>query len=436
MMLRKPKNVLLLVIDCLRADFVYEAQEAHIPNITQLRNEGYSFLNTIASTTTTTPSFASILTGLYPFEHGVRSLSGYRLKNEIVTFPEILKENGYTTYAEITGPVAEEVGLARGFDEYNHRNKEKTIHSDWGSDLLHRFESHYKAPWFVLLHVFSLHVPRIVISDCDHKDYGRTVYGRALASVDEYLGRLIDNLDDNTLVVLTADHGEQIAYSRFDYLGNMAIAKVVRLLKKRGVPSTALAKGTRGFLAAHGRGMYKRMKGYLVGHGSSIYDVLVRVPLIFCDHDRVPVGESAVQIRQIDTFPTIMDLIGVKHKVRVTGESVMPIITGSSSAHRDAYMEAVGVIIPRKDQWRAGIRIDDKYKYIYSPFSQDPEEELYCLESDPAEKQNVAIGNGDLVRLFKRKIEELGTEQLVGEEMDEEGQDKIRERLRSLGYLD
>jgi len=69
------QDVLLMVIDCLRADHVYEKGRSYIPTIDGLREMGFSFLNTIATTTTTTPSFSNLLTGLYPFETGIRSHS-------------------------------------------------------------------------------------------------------------------------------------------------------------------------------------------------------------------------------------------------------------------------------------------------------------------------------------------------------------------------
>src|SRR3989344_1165321 len=103
-------NILLIVVDCLRADHAYE-NKAHIPTIKNIMKNGYSFLNTMSSTSTTTPSFASLLTGLYPFENGVRSHSGYSLKKGAKTIQKILKQNGYHTYAEVTGPLTGETGL-------------------------------------------------------------------------------------------------------------------------------------------------------------------------------------------------------------------------------------------------------------------------------------------------------------------------------------
>ena len=420
-MTKKQKNILFIVIDCLGADFVYKEGKTYIPTIKKLKDNGYSFLNTIASTTTTTPSFASLLTGLYPFQSGVRSHSGYSLKNDVKTIPEILKENGYNTYAEVTGPLTKEIGLSKGFDEYNFRSEKETIHKKFGYDLIKKFDKYYKSPWFVLLHIWSLHEPRIVIKECKSKKYGETLYGRALASIDKYLEKLVNKIDENTLIIITGDHGEQICYSIFDRFWKKARSFIFKILKKCGIKKVHFAKGIRKF---H------------IGHGYSVYDVLIRVPLIFYNKDIVPNGKSSEQIRHIDIFPTILNILDIKYPKDIEGESLVPLMNGKTIQSKDAYMEAVGIIIPNKDEWLAGLRVNNKYKYIYSPFRQDFEEELYDLENDPTEKQNIAQKNKDLIALFRKKIEEMKTEKLTGEKLTEEDQKRIRERLKDLGYMD
>ncbi len=210
----RQRNLLILVIDCLRADFVYEKGLAHTPVIDRLARDGFGFLNAISTTTTTTPSFASLLTGKYPFEHGVRSHSGYRLSESAPTLAEMLRQGGYHTYAEMSGPLVQQVGLAKGFSAYNLRTRKETIHRDWGQQLLRKFDGYFQEPWFVLLHVWSLHRPRQVIPECREAKFGNTDYGRALSSIDAYLDALFERVPEDTVVVLTGDHGEDIVWGR------------------------------------------------------------------------------------------------------------------------------------------------------------------------------------------------------------------------------
>lgn len=412
-------NVLLVVVDCLRADAVYDHM-AIIPTMKKLRQSGFSFLNAITSSTTTTPSFASLFTGLYPFEHGVRSLSGYRLSNKTVTFPEIMREAGYHTYAEVTGPMVEEAGFAERFDEYHCREPHRTIHTDWGHHFIEKVRDHYKEPWLVLLHVWSLHQPRIVSSKCESRRFGHSLYARAVSSVDHYLGRLAQHIGENTLTVVTGDHGEQIARSPIDSLIKKLGRKAYKKLRYHSLIDLHFSKG---------------MRHFHVGHGHGVYDSLVRIPLIFHNEKLIPPGQSPCQVRHFDLFPTIMDLIGIGHP-KITGRSLVPIMMERVEANRDVYLEAAGTVIPTKDEWLEGIRVDNTYKYIHSPFRADFKEELYLLRNDPKEKHNVANRHPNVVAGLRKKIASIKTTSATGEKVDEEDQELLLNRLRALGYID
>jgi len=417
----KKQNILLIIIDCLGADFVYKKGNSYIPTIDKIKKEGFFFTNTIATTTTTTPSFASFLTGLYPFQNGVRSHSGYSLKKDIKTFPEILKENGYNTYAEVTGPLGKEIALSKGFDKYNYRLKKEIIHSEFGNKLIEKLKNEYKSPWFLMLHIWSLHEPRIVIDQCRSKKYGNTKYGRALASIDVYLSRLLKEIDDDTLVIIIGDHGEYIANSKIDKFWKTLRFRSFRIMKKIGLIKKPFALG---------------VKNFHISHGYSVYDKLLRIPLIFYNKKLVKPGNTEKQVRQIDIFPTIFDILKIEFKNEIEGISLFPLIYGKDIKTKDAYVEAVGIVIPNKDEWLAGLRIDNKYKYIYYPFRKDNLEELYDLENDPQENNNIANQNKELIKKFRKKIKGMKTEKLTGEKLSEEDQKRITKRLKALGYMD
>ncbi len=416
----KKKNILVIVIDCLRQDHIEKVGNSYIPTIKKWKEEGFSFSNTIASTSTTTPSFASLLTGLYPSENGVRSHSAYSLNEDVKTFTELFKEKGYNTYAEVTGPLFKEVGLHKGFDEYNHRSVKEHIHKKWGDDLIEKFKSQYKGPWFVLLHIWPLHLPRKVIRERKDKKFGDTTYARALSSIDFFLSRLDKVLDDDTIIVFTGDHGEQISYSKTDFFKKKIKEMNFRLKKKLKLTKTHFAKG---------------MKDCLVGHGYNVYDILVNVPFIIHQKDIVQKGSSDCQVRQIDILPTISDMANIESDISCTGKSALPIIKKEDSKNRDAFIEAVGIIIPNKDEWLSGIRVDNKYKYIYSPFKEDYEEELYDLEKDPYENENIAKENQEIISELKKKIENMHTEDMKGKKIDSDDEAMMKKKLKELGYF-
>src|SRR5918997_6092712 len=95
-MTARPPNVLVLVIDSLRADVV-AGDRVPTPNLDALGRRGAVFGQCVCTSTTTTPSFSSLLTGCYPPKHGVRGLKGYRMSNSLTTLPESFAAAGYTT---------------------------------------------------------------------------------------------------------------------------------------------------------------------------------------------------------------------------------------------------------------------------------------------------------------------------------------------------
>src|SRR5919202_3523242 len=113
-------NVLLLAIDSLRADAVFGEQVA-TPNIDSFARSGGAFTQCVSTTTSTTPSFSSILTGCYPPKHGVHGLQGYRLSSSVTPMAEAFGRAGYHTHAEVTGPLLPATGILRGFEDANHR---------------------------------------------------------------------------------------------------------------------------------------------------------------------------------------------------------------------------------------------------------------------------------------------------------------------------
>lgn len=204
-------NILLIVIDCARSDrWLGNAKSAQTPVIDALTSGGASVPTTIAETACTTPCFASLLTGAFSFRHGISGVGGWQLVDELRTLPERLRGEGYHSYAEVTGPLVPTAGCHRGFDEYNYRLAFDFLHARWGDMFLERLaKGGYREPWFILLHLWELHLVRQVRPEFDRPEFGRNRYDRAVSSLDTQLGRIMHVLPPNTLTVITGDHGEK-----------------------------------------------------------------------------------------------------------------------------------------------------------------------------------------------------------------------------------
>ena len=204
-------NILLVVMDCARSDRWHgPVKTARTPVFDRLAGEGVVLPTTITETAATTPCFAGLLTGAYSFRHGVHSVGGYRAAAELPTLAECLRSAGYHTYAEVTGPLLPVAGLDRGFDEYNYRVAFDFLHTRWGEEFLARLAGGgFSEPWFILLHLWELHVVRQVLPAFDTPEFGTNTYDRALSSLDARLGRLIGAAGEGVVTILTGDHGEK-----------------------------------------------------------------------------------------------------------------------------------------------------------------------------------------------------------------------------------
>ena len=127
---RPPPNVLLITIDTLRADALgaYGNHASSTPWIDRLAAGGVRFTQARASAVVTLPSHATILSGLYPFRHGVRENAGFRFPPQVATLATLLRERHYRTGAFVSAfPLDARFGLTQGFDVYDdHFSKNET----------------------------------------------------------------------------------------------------------------------------------------------------------------------------------------------------------------------------------------------------------------------------------------------------------------------
>ena len=206
-------NILMIVVDCLRSDRVFgENRTCKTPNVDKLVARGTSVPKLFVENSVTAPSFASLFTGTYSLYHGITSLLGSRLNPELTTLADIFMANGYSTYAEATGPLMPILGLDQGFDDYNYRDQREYYFTEWGDKLLERLKGKsLQDPWFMMVHFWELHEPRQILPEFDLEQFGQTRYDRAMSGLDAFIGKMVQAVGENTVIILTGDHGERIA---------------------------------------------------------------------------------------------------------------------------------------------------------------------------------------------------------------------------------
>ncbi len=208
--MQEQPNTLMIVVDCLRSDRLFSSERTcKTPNIDSLIARGTSVPNVFVENSMTAPSFASLFTGRYAGNNGVTGMVGVKLSENNSTMAEIFTAQGYETYAEVTGPLNPILGIDKGFAHYNFRSQHDYFFTDWGKTLLERLRrGDFKSPYFLLVHLWEIHVPRQVRPGFDSPEFGDTAYDRSLSSLDPFIGELTAAVGPETAVILTGDHGE------------------------------------------------------------------------------------------------------------------------------------------------------------------------------------------------------------------------------------
>jgi arylsulfatase A-like enzyme len=441
-------NVLIVVVDSLRADRIWgEQRSCDTPNLDEFRKTAAAFTRTYSVASTTTPCTASILTGTYPLVHGIHSLAGRRLGTELPTLATTFQAGGYRTWAEMTGPLEPVTGLDRGFDEYRCRPYTEWLDTPFGDELTARLRSDSSQPWFGYVHLWEVHYPRRVTPQFQHAKYGDTLYDRAVSSLDAQLGRVFGAVPDDTVVVFTADHGEYLSTSRKNEL--MTRLKGPAAWAKRNIPGAKRLK--RRVMPLVFRGMKSgtptSTDGYRawLGHGFHVFESLVHVPLLI-RADFVPAGQDvSAMVSHIDLAPTLASELGLDGGMMRAGDVDLGTLatTASAEGRTELYLQASGARrMNRPEQWLSGIRTD-RYKYVRGMFNEALPPELYDLERDPAEQENLSTRDPDLRAELDGRLSRLMEKESAAEVEQSpesaytpEEQAELERRLADLGYMD
>ncbi len=410
-------NIFLLVIDSLRADAIY-GDQVPTPNMSAHAERGSVFRQCVCTVTATTPSFSSLLTGCYPPKHGVRGLKGFQLPASLTTMAEALGSAGYHTCAEVTGPLLPATGILRGFDQPRHRPGYGVAFFAWRDEVIARIES-FPEPWFLLLHTFEVHRPFRPPPDFVNR-WDRSGYEAVVAASDEWLAPVFRALGDNTIVVITGDHGERYPETQLQ----TRITRVAHWARTNLHTSTTFPA------------LDARLTPLAVGHGHSVDEELVRVPLIIAGPD-VPSTVVDQQVRHVDLLPTLAELSGAEASPAVDGRSLQPLMQGEPFPEEPAYMETGGVRHERKTtavrtaEWKLTKR-GTAPPVLYSL------DGLYGMDgrSRPDDRTDLCHRHPKVAEELEAGLERvLSSSAAPGTGMTAEEEAVVEQHLRDLGYL-
>lgn len=230
-------SILLVTLDTTRADSLgFESDEIDTPALEALAAEGIRFDQALTPAPMTLPAHTSILTGLYPSEHGIHENSRF-LDDEKVLLAEKLQEAGYATAAFVSGyPLKRRFGLARGFDHYDDdlgQGHAERLAGPTTDRALSFLQSHPDGPLFLWVHYFDPHEP-YAPPEPFRSRYPSSPYLGEIAAMDHELNRLfgafeVRNRENPTRIIVVGDHGEALGDHGEVLHGNLLYQGVMRV---------------------------------------------------------------------------------------------------------------------------------------------------------------------------------------------------------------
>jgi arylsulfatase A-like enzyme len=423
-------NVLLISLDTLRADRlgIYGYDRNTSPNIdSRASRSGVVFSRNVAPSPRTLPSHTSMLTGLDCLSHGVNHHSP--APRSLQTLAEILRDQGYSTVATVGGGLMNPAfGLDQGFDEYYH-------YSGWAGGFgeleaemkqaMDKLARHADRPFFMFFHTYEIHDPyhaRRPYTDACYAEFdidpqNDLVFGalpRPRSEEERFL--LFFDLmkwrrqEPVTTAVPVDDYEIRLANCLYDAGITFADAQVELLLKQ--LESRRLLLNTLVVITSdHGeslgeKGLFKH--AYLSENN-------LMVPLIFL----LPAGlhRGTVvdrQVATVDIVPTILDVLGIEPPSRMDGESLLPLMEdgGVGAKHRSEAWSYAAF-----ENRGLSLRLDDRIKYTFNnsaPSAAHGEEELFMLDDDPGDLDNLASQEPRALERLRLRLKEYYEARAVG----------------------
>ena len=474
-------NILFFLIDGLREDKCHGNKKTSVtPHIDSLIQNGVYFNQTICSAPVTFTALSSLFTGLHASEAVILNNEIFTINQKRKNYVEHLKEIGYTTYAFL--PESIDLWQYGGIFEENVYKYAytDTVFNGNGKLIVEKLkENSLREPWFYFLHFYDLYTTSVFEIDdggskeLNNKKYGDNKYERILSAMDVWIGKILDNVDlSNTLVILTADH----ATERGDYDSKLeeyasycqkirtswepnpvskSIASVKKIPKILQPMKTYMSKS----YSRHRRRVvkdrirpeiekienedlspyYKRLKKSAASNILGTFDDRFLIPLCFSGFGITSKHIISDQVRSVDIFPTIMDIINSPDIHNIRGRSLLPYLEGKKMNEVPVLIESLPPSLNAYTTNSVGIRTSE-YKYFRDRNKPTKNVHLYDLVKDPLEERNLADKLPHIVQKMENILNEIQGQKSFdyekSNELNDDETQSVEKELRKLGYID
>lgn len=364
---------------------LYGYARATTPNLRSFSLDGITFESAYAPSSWTKSSTASLLSGLYPLQHGATS-RGSRLSDDARLLSQYLKPLGYWNAAVVTNPfVVEHWGFDRSYDEFHDLGEGLKGQEAWQqirADVVHERafqlldQRPTDQPFFLYVHTIDAHGPNrppkpFVDLYTEHPRPGSAP------------GRLVPS--DGPLVVQnTVDMYD----SGVNYL-DREFGRFVDELKERGLYEDTVIW----FLSDHGEEFLDHGRG---GHGTQLYTETVRVPLLLKLPGREHAGTSvAAPVSLIDVLTTLLHMLEEEPGPELQGVDLLAILDRTPRP-RPLFFDLNLVSGPKQRLHVSRGVLRGRFKYLEEILPQ-PSRKLFDLQTDPEERNNLLDAQPELV---------------------------------------
>ena len=453
-------GVLLIVADTLRWDHVsaYKYPRSTTPNLDQLAREGALYEQAFSASPWTTPSHAAMFTGQYPSRNGVDGRNIF-LNPDVTTLAGFLTQRGYQTAGFINNVyIRRQTGIGRGFQQYEEfwgRNEGSSLpqlvellknrlqpRTDTGAhetrkavDLWLEEDWNARNPFFLFVHFMEPHAPygTAAVSQFLPASVGFDEARKVNQDPEEYIcGKL--QMTSRDFEMLNALYDSDIRYL------DQEIGAMLNSFRKRGLLDNTLVI----FVSDHGEHFGDHG---LMSHELSIYDSLIRVPLMVRHPATIPAGTRAAGVVQtVDLFPSILKFLNVAAgSVELQGAGFLP--PGTDRTDRPfAFAEynnarAIDKVERRFPGFSSPVCRRKTLKAVRSAdlkliIGDDGTRELYDMRNDPGETRNLHNDAPDEARILEDVLNKWSASFAASRYYRQEKVSKeAMEELKALGYV-
>jgi arylsulfatase A-like enzyme/Tfp pilus assembly protein PilF len=398
---KRPLNVVLVTFDTTRADRLgaYGYPRGLTESFDRLAGQNVVFDRAYAPAPLTLPSHATMLTGLYPPEHGLRVNGSGSLGDDVPLLPALLKRRGYDTGAFVAAFVLHsKFGLSRGFDVYDDDLSDAEPAGEHSFDrrraglrvvdaALKWLEQRTARPFFCWIHLYDAHAPYDARKEQFGDRFEREPYDAGIAVEVQQMARVLQFLKDRqlqerTVIVVAGDHGEG--------------------------------------LGEHGEDE----------HGNFLYNTTVRVPLVVVAPGNGRAGHRVTEpVSLVDLAPTLLDMLGLPVPKVMRGRSLRAAVAGRGLSPRPCYAETEAPFLDNRWCPMQAV-ITERWKYIRTTrgelfdLAQDPGETNNLWEADPGQRDKLHA----VLQELQERFVHFGTANIHLSEKD-------ARVLASLGYV-